>query len=202
MLRDEGYMKFHAEWKKSLAFEESLFPDLIAYRQKLYKLGYIGVYPGGIGFGNISLRKKDSTQFFITGSATGEITKLDATHISLVKDFMPEKNTLLCEGPVIASSESMSHGVIYRDLPSVNAVIHIHNLEAWKKMKDRYPTTPAEISYGTPEMAAAISTLIKTTTLPQEQLFIMAGHEEGIFSFGANFGEAFQILISAIEKLD
>jgi len=43
-------------------------------------------------------------------------------------------------------------------------------------------------------MAQSIIALIRCSDLPQEKLFVMEGHEEGIFSFGVSLEEAFDVL--------
>ena len=135
------------------------------------------MYDNGIGFGNISLRHGDSNQFYITGSATGGIAKLGATHIAKVNQVDASTNRLWCEGPLIASSESMSHAAIYTQLPWVKGVIHIHNLAFWRAALHQVPTTDAEAPYGSPEMVDSIIDLLQTTELPQSKLFVMEGHE-------------------------
>lgn len=175
--------------------------ELQHWRQRLYDQGLIGVYPDGVGFGNISHRYSDGDQFIITGSTTGRFPKLGPEHFTLVARVDPEQNTLWCTGPIIASSESMSHYVVYRELPWVNGVIHLHHLGLWERLLHRVPTTKAGITYGTPEMATSIVDLIHTTNLPERKLFVMAGHREGIFAFGADLAEAGEVLIDQYRNL-
>ena len=96
-------------------------------------------------------------------------------HFSTVINFDTQKNWVQCEGPIIASSESMSHAVIYQERPEVNAVFHVHHLELWKKWLYKIPTTPKTAAYGTPEMANEIIQLFKTTTVIDQKIFAMAG---------------------------
>jgi len=54
-------------------------------------------------------------------------------------------------------------------------------------------TTGKDATYGTPEMAYEITRLIKNN--PFKNLIIMAGHEEGIISYGRSLkGAADEIL--------
>lgn len=191
---DEGYIKFQPVWTKTEAFAESKFHDLLKYRQKCYDRQWIGAYPDGIGFGNISERIADGKTFFISGSATGGIPILGPEHIAKVTAVAAEENKLWCSGPAIASSESMSHAVIYERLPWVKGVIHIHHLGLWQRLLNKVPTTPADAPYGSPEMVAGIVRLLETTDLAARKLFVMEGHEEGIFAFGEDMEEAFGVL--------
>jgi ribulose-5-phosphate 4-epimerase/fuculose-1-phosphate aldolase len=194
-IMDEGYIKFQPIWTKTQAFSVSGFHDLLKYRQKCYDREWIGVYPDGIGFGNISERIGGGKAFFISGSATGSISILGPEQVAKVTAVTATENKLWCSGPVLASSESMSHAVIYEQLPWVNGVIHIHHLGLWQHLLHKVPTTPADAPYGSPEMVAGIAHLLETTDLPTRRLFVMEGHEEGIFAFGQDLEEAFGVLV-------
>jgi hypothetical protein len=54
----------------------------------------------------------------------------------------------------------------------------------------RIPTTDAAVAYGTPDMAMEVGRLFRESDLAQVGLFAMAGHEEGLVSFGRNPAEA------------
>ena len=191
---DEGYIKFKANWQSTPPFSINKLAELDAYRQKLYQLKLIGAYPDGIGYGNISQRIPTSNQFFVSGSATGSYTQLTNQHYAKVRAFNLRKNTLDCQGPIIASSESMSHAVIYQECNWVNGVIHVHHLQSWEKLLHVVPTTDQSATYGTPEMAASIIHLLKTTDLEKQKIFVMEGHREGIFAFGKGLQEAFGVI--------
>ena len=159
----------------------------------VYQKKWIGLYENGIGYGNISQRFIRN-QFFISGSSTGKFEQLTEQHFSLVSAIDIARNTVHCSGPIRASSESMSHGVIYKQCPEVQAVIHIHNLELWKKLLHKVPTTNASAAYGTPEMAYSIIELLGTTDLKHQKIFVMEGHYEGVFAFGESLTEALETL--------
>jgi len=199
---EEGYIKFNPQWKKTPPLSGDLMERLIDARQQLYRLNLIGAYPSGIGYGNISHRyelPKNSNAFLISGSATGNIALLDSRHFSLVTQVDIDRNKLHCQGPLIASSESMSHAVIYQECPAVQAVVHIHNLPMWQQLLHKIPTTDAKAAYGTPEMALSIVDLLKDTDLKQTGLFVMEGHEEGIFAFGDSLRKAVRIILNSRE---
>lgn len=199
-MSDEGYIKFEVRWTEAPPLPAAELRSLDGWRQQLYELGLIGAYPGGIGFGNISRRFSDSDQFIISGSATGNHSHLQPEHYALVTDVDIDTNTLWCQGPIVASSESMSHAVIYRQLPSVDAVIHVHHLGMWERLLHRVPTTDAAAAYGSPEMARSIVDLLRHTDLPEQKIFVMEGHREGIFTFGGDLEEAGQVLLVYFKK--
>jgi len=193
---DEGYIKYNAHWKKTLPLEASNIKNINLWRQKMYDHRLIGAYPNGIGYGNISQRIGKTNRFIISGSKTGNFSVINENHYSNVKQIDINANELYCEGPIVASSESMSHAVIYEALENVNGVIHIHHLELWKQLLHRIPTTDKSALYGSPEIARSIQYLIKTSNLPEQKIFVMEGHEEGIFVFGYDLEEAASIILS------
>ena len=194
---DEGYIKFDCNWIPSNDIPLNKVAVLNVWREIMYKKGLIGVYPDGIGFGNISLRCNEKT-FLISGSATGGLATLNESHYSLVTNYDLSANSVTCVGPLKASSESLTHALIYECSAAINAVIHIHNLKLWTNSIHHVPTSSENISYGTPEMANEIKRLFDETALSKEKIIVMGGHREGIISFGKDLEEAASILIDKL----
>jgi len=193
---EEGYIKFNCDWKKAPPILREKLEGIIKWRQKFYSLGLIGMYSNGVGFGNISVRKENgSSKFIISGSATGGLAQLDENHFTEVIQSEFEKNFLVCCGPIVASSESMTHAAIYECDKKANAVIHIHNKAFWDYLLHKVPTTSKDAAYGTPEMAREIFRLFSAQKSWPKKLIAMEGHEEGIISFGANLEEAGELLL-------
>jgi L-ribulose-5-phosphate 4-epimerase len=186
----EGYIKFNCNWEqKEIQIPDEIFVQLEFARTKLYDFGLIGMYPDGIGYGNISVKLAEGTGFIITGSATGQYDRLDPKHYALVNAYDFTRNSISCTGLTKASAESLSHAAIYESLPDVGAVVHIHSLELWKRFLNLLPTTSTDIEYGTPEMAEAIMQLISGMN-DNEKVIVMGGHREGILAYGGNLEEA------------
>lgn len=198
---EEGYIKFKADWERSPALPLRFFKRLNHWRNILFDHNLIGAYENGIGFGNISERLDKKGRFIISGSATGIYPALKPAHYSMVTRVDIKRNTLSCHGPVIASSESMSHAVIYLERPETFGVIHVHHRQLWERLLHEVPTTDKTAAYGTPEMALSIIDLLKTTDLSQKKIFVMEGHEEGIFTFGKDLDEAGNILLEYYKKV-
>ena len=60
---------------------------------------------------------------------------------------------------------------------------------------DRVTTTSKAVTYGTPELASEIIRLFQISDVRSEKIFVMAGHRDGIVTFGKNLDEAFQVLM-------
>ena len=194
---DEGYIKFNCTWIPSNDIPLDIVAALNVWRDVMYKKGLIGVYPDGIGFGNISMRCDEKT-FLISGTATGALTTLTEAHYSLVTGYDLSTNSLTCKGPVKASSESLTHALIYECSAATNAVIHVHNLDVWNRLLHKVPTSSENIPYGTTGMAREIKRLFDETTLSTEKILVMGGHHEGLISFGKDLSEAGNNLIAKL----
>jgi ribulose-5-phosphate 4-epimerase/fuculose-1-phosphate aldolase len=185
---EKGYVQFRCDWERVAAPAGPLVEELIAWRDRLYRLGLIGVYPDGIGFGNLSARLGES--FVISGTATGRLEAVGPEHFTEVVGYDIAANFVRCRGPVEASSESMSHAAVYRSVPEAGAVIHVHHLGLWEQLYDKLPTTDPVAEAGTPAMAWAIEELFRRGGVREAGLFVMGGHREGLMAFGRTADEA------------
>jgi len=189
MASETGSIKYECIWEKTVPFEIQQIGELSLCRTKLHKLGFIGVYPDGIGYGNISIRLENGL-FLITGTSTGHLTSLTNEHYTKVTAYNFSQNRLNCLGPIKASAESLTHAAVYECDAEINAVVHIHSKSLWQKLIHKIPTTSDRVEYGTPEMASEIFRLFRESELKTKKVLVMAGHEEGIISFGKTLHEA------------
>ena len=201
MTLQEGVVQFNLTFSPADPLPAAMLRSINAWRQILYKLGLIGQDPrryGGLGFGNVSIRpgSGDSASFVISGTQTGGMDTLSPGHYSLVRTFDPETNSVVAEGVVRPSSESLTHGSLYRLDRTIGAVIHAHSPAIWT-LADAIgiPVTRRDARYGTPEMAEAVCRLFQNTPVSVLKIFAMAGHEDGIVAFGGSMEQAGLTLI-------
>lgn len=188
---DEGYIKFDIDWRRGPPPDVQAVADLNRWRKPLYEAGLIGEYADlGIGFGNISMRSGAAGQFVISGTQTGHLDDLGPEHYALVTDYDIAANRVSCSGQVKASSESMTHAAIYELNPAITGVVHVHSAAMWNRLINRLPTTNPDVAYGTPAMAQEFLRLYHDTDFAEKGVAIMAGHDEGILSFGTDLTEA------------
>ena len=193
----EGYLKFTCHRSPgAIGIPDELFDSLNHWRRVMRQKELIGIYPDGIGYGNISVRILGSNHFCISGTATGGLEDLNIEHYALVERCDPDLNTVWCRGQINASAESMSHAAIYNTIPWSAAVVHIHNRPLWDKYLNLLPTTSTEVEYGTPAMAAEITRILSLPETLQQKIIIMGGHEEGIISFGQTLEEATSLILA------
>ena len=203
MSYDEGYIKYDIEWTPGPAAFVAAAQALDAWRRPLFEAGLIGVYEDlGIGYGNLSLRCGDPGQFLISGTQTGSLATTDESHYSLVTQVDIDANTVSCVGPVKASSEAMTHAAIYALDDDIGAIVHVHSRQLWERYLDELPTTGAAIAYGTPEMAREFSRLFDQTEFCQTGVAVMAGHDEGLISFGATIEDAARRMLALAHQAE
>ena len=194
---DEGIIKYHAIHENSSAPVHPLLSQLDDARTELFDLGFIGAYSDGIGYGNVSIRHQSGC--IISGTATGALRLLRANNYCSVIAFDIQKNTVHTAGPVNASSESMTHCAIYKANPLIECVLHIHCRNLWTRLlEEGCPSTPADVPYGTPQMAESMSTLIKDSIAPFG-ILVMAGHDEGIVTYGQTIYSALHQIKALLE---
>ncbi len=182
MSRDEGYIKFSYTHEDAPPPTHPWLHDLMRIRDDLHEWKLIGVLPDGIGYGNISARFVDTNRFIITGSGTGWAFPIEKSHFCEVLSFDVPQNHVVCQGPLPASSEAMSHGTVYATRPDTQVVIHIHDQKMFQLLlQEGAPHTPADAAFGTPEMARGLGQL--AASLPPVSCLVMAGHEDGILAF-------------------
>jgi L-ribulose-5-phosphate 4-epimerase len=189
------YVKFTYQRARPDVAPFDALTQLNACRRKLLEQRLIGVDSDGVGFGNLSVRDGASGHFYITGSATGGLPELTTTDCVRVVAYDFAKNWLRYEGAAIPSSESLTHAAIYESDPTISAIIHCHDSVLWRTCLDRVPTTSKRIAYGTPEMAYEIVRLFTVSDVRSREIFVMAGHEGGIVTFGKNFEDAFEVVM-------
>ena len=198
----EGYFKFSPCFAGEVRFQPSTLQELNRWRAKLYALRLIGMYEEGelkgIGYGNISIRSPGG--FLITATCTGGLEHLEPKHYTEIVKVDLDRNCVdfRAETPATTpSAECMTHAAFYQADAAIGAVIHVHHLGFWNRLLNAVPTTAEEVAYGTPDMAREIIRLYRDTDLPRLKLAVMAGHEEGIISFGHDLDEAGAVLLEA-----
>ncbi|MCU0858947.1 MAG: class II aldolase/adducin family protein [Pontiellaceae bacterium] len=197
----EGYVKFTAHLTDGDIPETPELRRLNEVRTALHDLGMIGVLPDGVGYGNVSVRLNETAQFIISGTATGAKRILTLTDYCRVDSFDIRRNEVFCTGRIQASSESMSHGSVYRANPAVRCVIHIHHSGLFRFMlTNGYPQTSAQTAYGTPQLAEETMQRVRDAGSAQG-LIVMAGHEDGIIAYGADIETACQLLLKISDAL-
>lgn len=195
MLQDEGYIKYSITWQDAELPAACNTDDILHFRNRLHELQFIGENADGIGYGNISKRYGSDNTFIITGTQTGRISLAQKNDLSLVTQFDIANNSLLCSGKIKASSEALTHAAFYTADKNIHAVIHVHHADMWQSLKDQVPTTDKDVAYGTPQMANEIFRLYSQPETVLQKIIITAGHQDGIFTFGKDLQEAWDVLM-------
>jgi L-ribulose-5-phosphate 4-epimerase len=197
----EGIVKFNCYWSQSgPVISDEQYEIINHWRDILFNLDLVGAYENGVGFGNISIRIGNTTQFFITGSSTGDIPELEPGHYVKVSSYNIDDNAVMCSGPLKASSESLTHAAIYTADPGTHAIIHVHSGRLWDELKDNVPTTDPSIEYGTPGMAREMIRIFSSPEVFEKRIIVMAGDKGGLITFGNDLDEAAGVLFQYFNK--
>ncbi len=198
----DGVIKYKLETMISAGSAEFIeFKELEAWRSQLYQLQLIGQYPNGVGYGNLSVRSQDQS-FFITATQTGHLPNLEVCDYPQVVSYNPDHHSLIVKGSKLPSSEAPTHSAIYALNPKIKTIFHIHSPEIWQRLLEiNYLATIADVEYGTLEMAREIARIYEPIEdIFAHNVFVMAGHEDGIFAFGQNLNQAGLAILRVYNK--
>ena len=199
----EGVIKYQLEYTTAPSLPAEHVREINAWRKILYLLQLVGQDEsryGGYGFGNISQRL-DKQRFVISGTQTGALPDLTPEHYAIVLACHPAQNRLVGEGPIHPSSEALTHGVVYALDADIQWVMHAHSPHIWQHAEALdIPLTAADVPYGSPEMAAEVERLFQETTVADKGIFSMAGHEDGIVTFGRTAEDAGAVMLAYLSQ--
>ena len=209
-MEEEGVIKFDLRYTAGPPVPEDTLTELNNWRNILWKHALIGQDPDrydGYGFGNISQRinTRDEAvgqrEFVISGTQTGHLEQLNNNHYARVTAYNADTNQVVASGPVMPSSESMTHGVIYDLDNKLRVVLHVQSPDIWKTAATQgIPVTRASVEYGTPEMSREVARLFTQTDVCEQGIFSMGGHEDGIVAFATSVEKAGNTLLTALAR--
>lgn len=147
---------------------------------------------GGLSYGNLSVRRDEKT-FWMSASGVnkGQLKEI-GRDVLLVKDYDPEDHAMVLSVPPNVeprrvSVDAIEHFMIYREHPSVGAIIHIH---AW--VKDDIPSTHINYPCGTRELAQVVADLVRQEPDPSRAIIGLQNH--GLTITGHSLEEIFERL--------
>ncbi len=186
----EGVIKFQLDFAEGPAPDGVFLAELNEWRAVFRERGLLGQDPQryeGYGFGNLSRRLPDPNggAFVISGTQTGHLHALRPEDYATVLACNPETNHLKAFGQIRPSSEALSHGVLYRCVPEILWVMHLHSPDIFRQRRRlNLPCTHPAADYGTPEMATEILHLAQSRDRGKPGLLVMTGHQDGILAYG------------------
>ncbi|MEN9215929.1 MAG: class II aldolase/adducin family protein [Gloeomargarita sp. HHBFW_bins_162] len=197
MNTQEGVVKYQVIHQPGAPLVWADVQELESWRQRLQQRGWLGQYPDGVSYGNVSQRHPQGG-FVITATQVAHRADLTIDDYVHVVNYNPSTHTLAVIGSTCASSEAPTHWAIYQLDARIQVIFHIHCQTLWTKLlqNSHIPCTHPDIPYGTQAMAQEIRRLYPIGCDPfQRNCFVMAGHQDGIFSFGRTPTEAGQALL-------
>ncbi len=151
--------------------EDYLSSEDMRHLKRLYGLG-------GLSYGNLSTRAiHDPTQFWISASGVNKGNlHIIGRDILLVKGFDEERQAIWLSVPPDveprhASVDTIEHVMIYREHPSVGAILHVHS---W--WSEPVPVTQTNYPCGTIEIATEVAGLVRQSGNPARAIIGLKNH--------------------------
>ncbi|MBI1742356.1 class II aldolase/adducin family protein [Candidatus Acetothermia bacterium] len=160
-----------AEWDLLPApfrIDKILPPDDLRHVKRLYGIG-------GLSYGNLSVRK-DSRRFWMSASGVDKAAlRKIGQDILMVKDYDPRENAMVLSVPPHiqprrVSVDAIEHWMIYREHPTVGAIIHVH---AWM---EKIAATQFNYPCGTYQLAEAVATKVRDLPDPVRAVVGLKNH--------------------------
>lgn len=162
--------------------EEVLSPRDLRHIKHLYNIG-------GLSYGNLSIRR-DRDTFWMSASGVDKANmRVIGQDIQLVKGYDAERNVILLSVPPTVtprrvSVDAIEHYLIYREHPTVGAIVHVHAwIEGTKATQLNYPC-------GTIQLARAVAELIRESEDPSRAIVGLKNH--GLTITGRDLDDIFE----------
>ena len=161
--------------------EDYFSPEDFRHVKQLFQMG-------GLSYGNLSARK-DATRFWMSASGVdkSKLTEV-GRDILLVTDYIPERRAMKLSVPANVqprrvSVDAIEHWMIYREHPTVGAILHVH---AWMNgIKSTHINYPC----GTFELAETVAELVRQEPDPGHAVIGLRNH--GLTITGESLDEIF-----------
>lgn len=173
-----------AEWDLLPApfpLEEILSAEDLRHIKRLYGIG-------GLSYGNLSVRK-DAQRFWMSASGVDKSRMREVGRdFLLVKGYDPQTNDIVLSvppevSPRRVSVDAIEHWMIYREHPSVGAIIHVH---AWM---DEAPSTQFNYPCGSYQLAQAVAEKVREAPDPSRAVVGLKNH--GLTLTGSSLEDIF-----------
>jgi len=172
-----------------LALLPAPFPiqEILSERDLKHVLRLFGI--GGLSYGNLSARYDDE-RFWMSASGVDKTNLREiGRDILMVSGYDRERNAMVLSVPPHiqprrVSVDAIEHHIIYREHPSVGAIIHIH---AWM---DGIESTHINYPCGTRELAVAVADLVRQAPDPSRAVVGLKNH--GLTITGHSLPEIFE----------
>ena len=160
--------------------------DLLPARDYRHVQRLFGI--GGLSYGNVSTRHAGDTFWMSASGVDKSALRTVGQEILLVKGYDAERGTILLSVPPHrpprrVSVDAIEHLMIYREHPTVGAILHVH---AWMA---GVPSSQTNYPCGTVELAQEVSRMLRQTDDPSRSVIGLKNH--GLTITGPDLEEIF-----------
>ncbi|MEX2570758.1 MAG: class II aldolase/adducin family protein [Gemmatimonadota bacterium] len=162
-------------WLDTMDLLPAAFPiaELLDERDMLHVRRLFGI--GGLSYGNLSVRHDDD-RFWMSarGVNKGNLREI-GRDILLITGYIPEDDAMVVSVPPeveprSASVDAIEHWMLYREHPTIGAIIHVH---AWM---DGIDSTHINYPCGTYELAHEVAQLARRQADPARAVIGLRNH--------------------------
>ncbi|MEX2582265.1 MAG: class II aldolase/adducin family protein [Gemmatimonadota bacterium] len=162
-------------WLDRMDLLPAAFPiaELLEERDMMHVRRLFGI--GGLSYGNLSVRHDDQSFWMSArGVNKGNLTDV-GRDILLIKGYIPEEDAMIVSVPPnveprSASVDAIEHWMLYKEHPSIGAIIHVH---AWM---DGIDSTQINYPCGTYELAHEVAQLARQQRDPARAVIGLRNH--------------------------
>jgi ribulose-5-phosphate 4-epimerase/fuculose-1-phosphate aldolase len=160
--------------------------DLLAPHEYRHLLRLFGI--GGLSYGNLSARK-DRQRFWMSASGVDKSSlRTVGQEILLVKDYDAAQDAIVLSVPPDCrprrvSVDAIEHWMIYREHPTVGAIVHVH---AWM---EGVRSTVVNYPCGTLQLAEEVTQLVRQAEDPSRAVIGLKNH--GLTITGPSLNDIF-----------
>ena len=170
--------------------EDILGPRDLRHVKRLYGIG-------GLSYGNLSMRK-EAERFWMSASGVDKSKLVQpGRDVLLVSGFDEERERIVLSvrpdlEPRRVSVDAIEHWMIYRENPSVGAILHVH---AWV---EGVPATEINFPCGTRELAESVAALVAAAPDPARAIVGLRNH--GITATGETPNEILDRILPRLQR--
>jgi hypothetical protein len=162
-------------WLDQMGLLPAAFPiaEILDERDMTHVRRLFGI--GGLSYGNLSVRHDEQTFWMSArGVNKGNLREI-GRDILLIRDYVPEEDAMVVSVPAnveprAASVDAIEHYMLYREHPSIGAIVHVH---AWM---DGIDSTHINYPCGTYELAYEVAQLARRQPDPGRAVIGLKNH--------------------------
>lgn len=190
-MTEGGSLAFNTVFLAKSVLIDSKITRMSRWGKKFYTMGLVQGMEGNLSY-------RTQLGFIISGTGV-ELDKISPETVVEVTGLVYglNKTSVYVKGTIFPSRETILHSQIYEELPSINAIFHVHdNWVVENARKLHIPVTSVEKEAGSQKLAQEALSLLKFKR--DLRYFVLKNH--GIIALGTTMDEAGKLVVDISKK--